>query len=260
MIISHLACHTVSLLACCLTCCSWYITAAPHFHHTLVTPYICGSSKCWWPDSIRNMHKLGLFPLVKRFQVRGFQTPFSPRLFNCRILRQFSSLTNVQELRIGDLDIPGFMPEIRRYFNHFSPTVRSLGLDAPRGSRQQIICFIGLFPHLEDLGLWNGCSKLQGEPLGDPMLVPFFTPPLRGRLKMRNFKSVGILEDMISLFGGIQFRHMDLKGIYGVQLLLEACAETLETLRFCPSNPYGERISLEGVPDIYEQKFLSQIL
>ena len=77
---------------------------------------------------------------------------------------------------------------------------------------------------------------------------------------MRNFKSVGILEDMISLFGGIQFHHMDLKGIYGVQLLLEACVETLETLRFCPSDPYGERVSLEGVPDIYEQKFLSQIL
>ena len=53
---------------------------------------------------------------------------------------------------------------------------------------------------------------------------------------------------------------MDLKGICGAQLLLDACAETLETLWFCPSNPHGERVSLEGVPDIYEQKFLSQTL
>ena len=53
---------------------------------------------------------------------------------------------------------------------------------------------------------------------------------------------------------------MDLEGICGVQLLLDACAETLETLRFCPWDPYGERVSLEEVLVIYEHKFLSKIL
>ena len=201
MIIAHLACHTVSLLACCLTCCSWYIAASPHLHHTLVTPSY-SNDNLWWPDSIRDMHKLGLFPLVKRFKFRG-SLPFSPALFDLRILCQFSSLTNVQELRIANLDIPGFMPEIQWYFNHFLPTVRSLGLERPMGSHRQIIFFIGLFPHLEDLELRYEFSEFQREPLDDPTLVPSFTPPLRGRLRMKYFKLVGILEDMIGLFGGI---------------------------------------------------------
>jgi hypothetical protein len=66
-------------------------------------------------------------------------------MFDGHILRQFSSLTNVQELILNDLDIPGFMPQIQRYFNHFLPTVRSLALLEPKGPRRQIIFFIGLF-------------------------------------------------------------------------------------------------------------------
>jgi hypothetical protein len=46
---------------------------------------------------------------------------------------------------------------------------------------------------------------------------------------------VGISEDLIDLFGGIRFRHMDLSYANGVQLLLYACAEKLEILRFCPA-------------------------
>ena len=46
--------------------------------------------------------------------------------------------------------------------------------------------------------------------MDDPMLVPSFIPPLRGRLRMQYFKSFGILEDMIGWFGGIRFHHMDL--------------------------------------------------
>ena len=73
MIVGNLRYDIYSLLACCLTCCSWYIAAAPHLHHTLITPaYIVrGNEKPWWPDSFRSMYKLGLFPLVKRFQVQG---------------------------------------------------------------------------------------------------------------------------------------------------------------------------------------------
>ena len=43
------------------------------------------------------------------------------------------------------------------------------------------------------------------------------------------------MEEMISLFGGLRFRQMDLFGVKCVQLLLDACAETLETLRFYPT-------------------------
>lgn len=253
MIIAHLAYDTHSLLACCLTCSSWYIAAAPYLHHTLITPTFRCGPKLWWPDSFQDMHELGLFPLVKRLQIQGTGykrdrgTTFSPEQFDHHILHQFSSLTNIRELGINDLDIPGFMPEIRRYFNHFLPTVRSLSLVKPRGSCRQIIFFIGLFQHLEDLTLYGIFLESRGGSLDDAMLFPSSIPPLRGRLEVQYCKGVGVLEDMISLFGGIRFCHLHLMEADGVQLLLNACAKTLETLGFSPWG-YGEgseRVSLK---------------
>jgi len=201
-----------------LTCYSWYIAAAPHLHNTLVTPLfvVHGIDKPWWPASFRSMHELGLFPLVKKFCFRGSKPltgvhSFSPELFDHGILHQFSALKNVRELRIDFLDIPSFMPQIQQYFGHFLPTVRSLGLDSPKGSRRQIIFFIGLFRDLEDLhlphdnqpSLWQ-----EEEPMAnDPTLVPPFIPPLRGRFTATWFKEADLLEDMINLFRGIRFRH-----------------------------------------------------
>ena len=49
-----------------------------------------------------------------------------------------------------------------------------------------------------------------------------------------------LVKDMITLFGGLRFRHMDLYGVTFVRLLLDACTETLETLRFYPTESCGE--------------------
>ena len=67
--------------------------------------------------------------------------------------------------------------------------------------------------------------------MGDLTLIPPFVPPLRGRLTMTLSRRAELVEDMIELFGGIRFRSMDLFGVNGTQLLLNACVETLETLR-----------------------------
>ena len=50
------------------------------------------------------------------------------------------------------------------------------------------------------------------------------------------FTKVGLLEDMISLFWEIWFCHMDLHGVGGMQLLLDSCVKTLETLWLYPSD------------------------
>ena len=63
---------------------------------------------------------------------------------------------------------------------------------------------------------------------------------------MTCFTRVGILEDMIGLFGGLRFRGMDLFFVHGMRLLLDACAETLETLKLYPNDPRGEELFLEG--------------
>ena len=154
-------------------------------------------------------------------------------------------MVNIQELRIDNLDIPSFMPKSQRYFGHFAPTVQSLALREPKGSCRQIVFFIGLFKHLEDLKLLYTWVDFLEEPTDNLMLVPSFTPLLRGRLTMTCFTRVGLLKVMITLFGGIRFRYMDLFNVYGMRLLLHACAKTLETFRLYPSDPRGEGVSLK---------------
>jgi len=251
MIIAHLIYDTESLLACSLTCYSWYIASVPHLHHTLTTrpdswPY---EPRIGWPTPLRNASELGLLPLVKKFRVhasRSCDDRFSSKRFNRRTLSQFSALTNVQELRLDNLDIPSFMPRIRWYFCHFLPTVRSLVLGSPGGSRRQIIFFIGLFQHLEDLTLFNGALKFwESEPTDDPTLIPPFAPPLRGRLVVFHLKRVDLLKHMIHLFGGIRFRCMEIFDVEETRLLLDACAGTLKTLYLYPTDPCGEQLNLK---------------
>ena len=243
MIVSYLVCHPRSLRACTLTCYSWYIAAVPHLYRILITPTYSRSFRGYfcWADPLRRMHKFGLLSLVKKYQVLA-QRPctagdeISPKRLDHRTLRHFSALINVQELGIDHLNIPEFMPNIPRYFGHFLPTVRSLALREPKGSRRQIIYFIGLFQHLEDLKLLYDRRRFEQEPSDDLTLIPPFAPPLRGSLMMTWFTRVGLLEDMIDLFGGIRFRHMELYRVARMSLLLDACAQTLETLQLYPTD------------------------
>jgi len=254
MIIAHLIYDTSSLLACSLTCYSWYIASVPHLHYALTTrpgswPYV---PKAAWPLPLQNASKLGLLPLVKKFWVHApthcFYR-FSSYRFNSRTLSQFSALTNVQELRLDNMDVHGFMPEVSQYFGHFLPTVRSLALGSPGGSHRQIIFFIGMFKHLEDLTLFNDeLEPWQRGPADDPTLVPPFAPPLRGRLVASRLKREGLLKDMVKLFGGIRFRHMYICDVGETRLLLDACAETLETLQLDLTDPRGEQLYPKRMP------------
>jgi len=197
------------------------------------------------------MCRLGLLPLIKRLHIHDAIANsvggFSPERFNPHTLRQFSAFTSVHELGIDHLDIPKFMPRLQQYFGQFPPTVRSLALKEPEGSHRQVIYFIGLFQHLENLKLVfrTHRHKSQEETVGDLTLIPPFVPPLRGRLVMMHSARVELVEDMINLFGGIRFHSMDLYIVDGMRLLLDACAETLETLWTSPTLP-SEKLSLSG--------------
>ena len=69
MIIAHLIYDKRSLLACSQTCYSWYIATVPHLHHALIIPppyyHWRALDEFMWSKPLRDMHKLGLLPLVK---------------------------------------------------------------------------------------------------------------------------------------------------------------------------------------------------
>jgi hypothetical protein len=250
MIIAYLIRDIRSLLTCSLISRSWHIATVPHLHRTLTAriPSIHEPRKTKWPEPLRRASRLGLLPFVTRVLISGETSMgFYPKQFHYWTRREFSALTNVQELSIDNLDIPSFIPRVHRYFGQFSQTLRSLTLKAPKGSNRQIMFFIGLFPHLEDLGLHSGRLSSLDRPEGDLTLIPLFTPSLGGCLTGRYSGGDGLVKTMIELFGGVRFRHMDLLDTDGAQLLLYTCADTLETLQLYATDLHGEMFSSKGI-------------
>jgi hypothetical protein len=247
-IITYLIHDTPSLLTCSLTSRPWYIAVVPHLHHTLttlITPYD-NPAKIVWPRPLRVASGFGFLPFVTRLFINTeLGGKFSSTLFHHWTLREFSTLTNVQELSISRLDILSFMPETQRYFGQLSQTLRSLTLKAPVGTDRQILFFVGLFPNLEDLKLEYGVLSFWVDP-GDQTLVSPFFPSLRGQLTVSGHGGDGLAKAMIDLFGRVRFRHMHLSNVGGVQLLLYSCADALETFQL-HATELGGKFSLKGV-------------
>jgi len=235
MIIAHLSrdLHTLKVFS--LTCRSWYITAVPHLHRTLTLRENVQNAAHDKLKPLSKLHELGLEPLVKEIKVDQLRIRdtlwFVPREFSRRNLRYFSTFSNVHTLRLRNFDIFRFIPHINRYFGHLSPTLRSVTLYGPRCTPQQLSHFLSLFPNLDDIELRN---PLMFD-VGTTKHVPFSTPApgLRGRLALYNFSQVEAWTQIIASCGGLQFHHIDLyKAVCSTPVLLEACAETLETIRF----------------------------
>ena len=250
MIISYLACDIPSLRASSETCRSWYISAFPHLHTTFSINVGSLDPHRAWPKPILWIYRLCLLPYVKNLRICSGHLggDFHPQPLDFLVLPFFSGLTNVQRLEIHQLDIPSFAQEVWRYFGHFSPTVKSLSLTAPRGSSRHLVFFVSLFQNLEDLSLYyRDSDRGPGYSPSGETLIPLFIPPLRGRLAVWNTNVKPLIEDMTNLFRGIRFTSLDIFGVGGVPELLRACATALRVLRLHPNDPCGEQLHLRYV-------------
>ena len=156
-------------------------------------------------------------------------TWFEPLAISSSDLRNFSAFANVDTLKLQFLQIARFIPNIKHYFGHFSPRLRSITLIEPYCTPGELSYFISLFSNLDDIeiGTWFTYSYNP-----EPERVPFSTPRLRGRLELRAHPWVSVWTHLIASWGGLRFRYMDLPKSAGcAPILLEACANTLETLR-----------------------------
>jgi len=237
MIIAYFTHDIQTLKACSLTCYLWYIAAIPHLHHTFSFKGVDRSGLK--PLSMR--HSLGLLPFVK--DLRVLQPPsqprwFLPQSFNRRDSSYFFAFTNVQSLAVQHLDLHNFIPGLERHFGHFSPTLRSITLEAPRCTPRQLCHFFSLFPNLDDIEV-RSPVHVRTEDLDDS-LPPFSTPRLRGQLTLSSFTAVDTWEDLAASCG-LRFRSIYLYPVSKcAPVLLAACAETLETLRIEPGDEFGK--------------------
>lgn len=236
MIVAYLTHDLDALKACSLTCRSWYTVAVSHIHHTL----ILGRKTPEKPrDKLKILSKLqerGLMPLVKEIRVSARYSwyPLSaPGAFSHNCLRYYSAFTNVQTLRLDHLDISSFAPAIGRYFEHFSPTLRSIALWNPRCTSRQLSHFLSLFSNLDDIYIRRIYTYALEMSAPDTALVPHSPPKLRGQLTLHSFFWPETWTDLINLCGGLHFRHVDLFKVADcAPILLNACAQTVETIRF----------------------------
>lgn len=72
------------------------------------------------------------------------------------------------------------------------------------------------------------------------MIIPHFAPPLQGRLVVCYSMRAGLFRDMVHSFGEIRFGTMSLFNVRETQLLLRACAKTLQVLQLNPFDRFGE--------------------
>ena len=250
IIIVDLGNDLASLKAFSVTCYSWYLAAASRLHRTLTLEDRTLNTSRAELRPLAKLHKLDLLPFVKKLSIRSssFDPWFSPKKLDKQTLRCFSALTNVQKLRIEMFDLSKFMPGIERYFEHFTPTLQSISLTVSSGTPRQLLCLLALFPNLDDIEIeyypTTGSEASTGA--GSEVAVPFSVPSLRGQLKLTHFPSETMCRDMITLFGGLRFRYMDLFSVEGSRLLLGACADTLQSVRIYPVVPRSK----ESFPEL----------
>ena len=127
-----------------------------------------------------------------------------------------------------------FTPKVQLYLGCFMPTGRYFALKSAYGTYDELLCLLGLFPHLEDFKLTHDRYRCNKSKLSDVVPAPQSKPLLRGRLTLAWFLGEAFLRDLSELCGGLRFYYMDLIDVEGSRFLLDTCAETLETLRVHP--------------------------
>ena len=190
MIIAYLTDDLDGLKACSLTCRSWYIAAVLHIHRTLTLEEGRLDKRRDKLKPLSKLHELGLSPLTKQITVHQLLNSqwFTPQAFSRRDLRYFSAFTNVRILKIEHMNISGFVPGIERYFERFSPTLRSIVLCNPCFTPRQLSYFLSLFSNLDDISIKGSSARQPDTTTPDAKLVPLSAPELRGQLTLRNYR------------------------------------------------------------------------
>lgn len=245
MFISHHTDDIPTLKACAATCFRWYHIATPHIYRTLVLQKwhidVLNEYQNNRTSPLPSLLELGFLALVKNLEFKREMLVdrwVAAAIFDSRSIPYFRAMVNLQELKIADLDFAKFWAGFEKYFGHFSPTLRSVALSRPNGTRRELIDFFRLFPKLDDIEISCYDARRMSFEAPEDQIVPV-TGGLRGRLTLDTFGEEELLKDMIVAFGGMRFTSMDLRDVLrGMPLLLVACGGTLETLR----------ISMDDIP------------
>ena len=238
-----------SLKACSLTCKAVFISTRRFIHRRI---YLT-SEKNWEVLTLRERQRYirgdrqgiaikvlsgiaayGLLPYGRHLYInlnKNF-TPANLQPFN----DHFQRFDQIQELSIYWLDARHFLAQFNTFFANFTQTLRSLHLCTPTGDARDILGFVCLFSHLDDLTFrispvdshnWRTWTST-------PLPAIKEMPPFRGRLKLHwvsEWQSY-ILQQLMSLPGKRRFRFVDFRNCpsEAEQPVINGCSGTIETL------------------------------
>ena len=232
-----------TLKSCSLTGKALSYLVKPFIHRTLhLTRWNCGH----WSEFLQGLPILGKRGLLQHTRHILIVHPYG-RLYAWGFdlhIQHLRTLTNLRSLKARGLDIPSFIPKVEGYFGAFFGTLQSLELESPVGDHKQILYFACQFPNLRDLKITNIGSDPNSVYNGGHHFDIKTSPPFDGTLDLQwdvNLESergsMGphlILSDLIALPSGCNFQTLKLSECVGgnLQLLVDACAPTLECMAF----------------------------
>lgn len=230
--IDHLHDDTNSLRSCGLVCKAWAPPARYHIFHTV---YLPSKERLIRWSQIFDTSECSPSHIVKRLTLSEW---FSPAVMEeHKLMDHFRSFDNVQELYLRRFDFGNFQGKpLEDYFGHFVSSLRWLEFNwAMTSNPVDLIHMVSLLLNVDDLGIMglHAGSEGFGEILGHPLVSPTF----RGRLRLstNTHTAGGFISGLVGLPSGVNFQSLYLwfentEDFRHADRLLEACAETLETL------------------------------
>jgi len=169
---------------------------------------------------------------VKKIRVDqgpGTDSWLASQAFSHLDLRYFSAFANVHALDLENMQIYRFIPGTERYLEHltrqrYDPSHCPIHTAVPPNNYHISSPFFQI---------WNTHKYPPDTTTPERDLTPFSTPNLRGQLVLCDSNWAETWTCLTTSCGGPRFHHMELRECAScAPVLFEACAETLETLRF----------------------------
>ena len=193
----------------------------------------------WYGMRIRYLlmgGKHGLLGYAREVDIDlGHSSNFGPEALEA-CLPHFRFFTQVHTLRIRGYSVAKFLPAFGRHFTQLVPTLRSLQLPRYTDGVHEVVEFVCMFPHLDNLSLPEPLFNSLTEPSFNFVDVPprssvERSPPLRGSLVLRGWVS-SHSRFLLKIPGGLHFRSISAGGAERAELdgILASCSSNLETL------------------------------
>jgi len=243
-----------ALKSCSLTGKALSCSAKPFIHQTLhLGPRSSDSIWYIWSNSLNHRYEfkglrvLGERGLLQHIRHLLIHFPNDPSVKFVHGLdpniHHLHTLTNVRSLRTYWMNIPLCITKVEEYFGAFLGSLQSLELNCLRGD-DNILYFVCQFPNLRNLTIDLFPDYSNSECNDGSRFDIKTSPPFDGTLDLRLGMSAGfendskraqlILRNLVTLPSGLKFRTLKLSWCTGdnLQLLIDACAPTLECVEF----------------------------